>query len=79
MNQAHSRRLFAGMFVFVLAACLAVERDPWKAAVGALIAFGIAGEIAAERARGPGSFAVEILDAIHALDAATLIAKARVS
>ena len=40
--------------------------------------FGVAGEVAAERARGPGSFAVEIIDALHGLDRDTLIGKARV-
>ena len=37
-----------------------------------------AGEIAAARARGPGSFAVEMLDALHNLDRATLVKKAKV-
>ncbi len=63
----------------LVAACLAVEIDPWKATAAALIAFGVAGEVAASRARGPGSFAVEIVDALHALDRATLIEKARVA
>lgn len=63
----------------VLAACLAVESDPLAAAVAALLIFNIAGEIAAERARGPGSFGVEILDALYNLDAATLRQRARVS
>lgn len=63
----------------LLAAFLAVERDAWKAAAAALIAFGVAGEIAAARSRGPGSFAVEILDALHALDSETILAKAKVS
>ena len=40
---------------------------------------GVAGEIAAARARGPGSFAMEILDALYALDRATLLARAKVS
>ena len=40
---------------------------------------GVAGEIAADRARGPGSFAVEILDAVYALDRDALIARAKVS
>jgi hydroxyethylthiazole kinase len=62
-----------------VAACLAVESDPWRATTAALIAFGVAGELAAARARGPGSFAVEIIDAIHSLDRVTLIEKARVS
>src|SRR5262245_16800199 len=62
-----------------LAACLAVENDPWIATVTALIVFGLAGEVAAERARGPGSFAIEIIDALHNLDRATLISKAKVT
>jgi hydroxyethylthiazole kinase len=44
-----------------------------------LIAIGIAGEVAAARARGPGSFASEIIDAVYALDRATLMSRARVS
>jgi hydroxyethylthiazole kinase len=63
----------------LVGACLAVEPDSWKAVAAALIIVGVAGELAAERARGPGSFVSEILDAIYALDPATLIAKAKVS
>jgi hydroxyethylthiazole kinase len=63
----------------LVAACLAVEADAWSATAAALILFGVAGEIAAERARGPGSFAMEILDAVYGLEPETLIAKARVS
>ena len=63
----------------VVAAFLAVESDAWLATTAALIAFGVAGEMAAARARGPGSFAVEMIDAIHALNRAALVGKARVS
>jgi hydroxyethylthiazole kinase len=63
----------------LLAAFLAVERDAWTAAVAALLALGVAGELAAVRARGPGSFAVEILDAIHGLDGRALSARAKVT
>jgi hydroxyethylthiazole kinase len=63
----------------LVAACLAVERDAWRATAAALLIMNVAGEIAAKRARGPGSFAVEILDALHALDRAALISHARVS
>jgi hydroxyethylthiazole kinase len=63
----------------LVGAALAVEPDAWKATAAALILVGVAGEVAAERARGPGSFAVEILDAISALDRDTLMAKAKVS
>jgi hydroxyethylthiazole kinase len=62
----------------LVAACLAVEADPWRATAGALLAFAIAGEQAAARARGPGSLAVEILDALACLDRETLLARAKV-
>jgi hydroxyethylthiazole kinase len=62
----------------VLAACLAVEADPLIAASAALLLFNVAGEVAAERARGPGSFSVEILDALFNLDAAVLRQRAKV-
>ena len=63
----------------LVGAALAVEPDAWKATVAALIAIGVAGELAAARARGPGSFAAEILDAVYALDRATLMSRAKVS
>jgi hydroxyethylthiazole kinase len=63
----------------LVAAFLAVEKDSWRATVAALIAFGVAGEMAAARAAGPGSFAMEMLDALHALDRTALIAKAKVT
>jgi len=56
----------------LVAAALAVETDAWLASVAALSALGIAGEIAGATARGPGSFAAAILDALHSLDRATL-------
>lgn len=59
-------------------AWLAVGDDPMEACAGALVAYGVAAEIAAERARGPGSFQVELLDALAALDPATLRARARI-
>jgi hydroxyethylthiazole kinase len=62
----------------LVGATLAVEPDAWKATTAALIIIGVAGEMAAVRARGPGSFAMEILDAMYALDRDTLIAKAKV-
>jgi hydroxyethylthiazole kinase len=58
---------------------LAVEADAWAATAAALTLVGVAGDVAAERARGPGSFAVEILDAVAALDRRTLVARAKVS
>lgn len=63
----------------LVAAALAIEPDPFLAAAGALVAFGVAGEIAARASAGPGSFAVAILDALHGLDAGDVRALARVS
>ncbi len=63
----------------LIAALLAVEDEPFGAAVGGLAALGIAGEIAAEKARGPGSFAVELIDALAALDTAAINARAKLS
>jgi hydroxyethylthiazole kinase len=61
------------------AAFLSVESDPLTATAAALLAFGVAGEVAAAQASGPGSLAVNIVDALHALDRATLMEKARVT
>jgi len=63
----------------LVAACLAVEPDRLMATAAALLAFAVAGEVAALRARGPGSFAVEIIDALHGLDRETLRARAKVT
>ncbi|MGE3149974.1 MAG: hydroxyethylthiazole kinase [Pseudorhodoplanes sp.] len=63
----------------LIAACFAVARDPVVAMGAGLLILDIAGEVAAQRARGPGSFAVEILDALHAIDGETIERLARVS
>lgn len=62
----------------LVCAALAVERDPWLATIAALTAFGVAGEVAARDADGPGSFAVGIIDALHHLDNAALRAHVKV-
>lgn len=62
----------------VCAAFLAANDDPLEATAAALAYYGLAGELAAEGASGPGSFAPRFLDALHALDAETLDAGARI-
>ena len=47
----------------------AVNSSMLDAAAHAMAAMGIAGEIAAERAEGPGSFQVLLLDALYRMDA----------
>jgi hydroxyethylthiazole kinase len=63
----------------LIAALLAVEDEAFGAAAGGLLALAIAGELAAGRAQGPGSFAVDLIDALAKLDPATLAARARIS
>jgi hydroxyethylthiazole kinase len=63
----------------LVAACLGVEPDPWRATAAALTIIGVAGELAAAKAEGPGSFAVAILDTLHNLDGPALVARAQVS
>jgi hydroxyethylthiazole kinase len=63
----------------LVAACLAVEADAFAAAAAGLALLGIAGELAGQQAKGPGSFAVAIIDALAGLDDATVIKRARVS
>lgn len=63
----------------LVAACLCVEKDAFVATACALLAFSIAGETAAAMSKGPGSFAVLFIDALHNLDRATLINRAKVS
>ncbi|MGW9552070.1 hydroxyethylthiazole kinase [Citricoccus zhacaiensis] len=46
------------------AACCAVEVDPLLAALAATTWLNVAGELAAERTAGPGSFRVDLLDAL---------------
>jgi hydroxyethylthiazole kinase len=59
---------------------LAVNREaPLAAAAEALVAFGVAGEDAANGAKGPGSFHVGLYDGLAALDPDTLDSRARTS
>jgi len=51
--------------------------DPLAAATEALVAFGVAGEDAAKKAKGPGSFHVALYDALYDLDPKKLDSRAR--
>ncbi|HUK96995.1 MAG TPA: hydroxyethylthiazole kinase [Gaiellaceae bacterium] len=66
------------MSTAITGAFLAVRADePLAAAAEALAAFGVAGENAAPGAKGPGSFHVNLYDALAALDPAQLDERAR--
>jgi hydroxyethylthiazole kinase len=63
----------------LIGACLAVQPDRLAATVHGLAFMGVAGEIAAERARGPGSLQLELYDALYRLDEATLAERLHLS
>lgn len=49
----------------VVAAFHTVEKDSFKAAAAAAVFYGVCGEMAAVQTRGPGTFRVKFLDALH--------------
>jgi hydroxyethylthiazole kinase len=55
------------MLAAVLGAFVAVEKDHFLAAVGAAAFFGLAGEKAAQLAKGPGTFKAALMDVAFAL------------
>lgn len=63
----------------LVCACIAVEPDAWLAATAGLILIGIAGELAAARAHGPGTLASGILDALDGLNQRTIVERSRVA
>jgi hydroxyethylthiazole kinase len=62
----------------LVAACLAVERDAFIATAAALVMSGVAGEMAAAKSEGPGSFALAMIDALYNLDEKTLLGRANI-
>ena len=62
----------------VIGAFLAVEPEAFLATAAGLATFGVAGELAAEQARGPGSLQVALLDALYGLDQTTLMARLKI-
>jgi len=63
----------------ITGAFLAVDGDPVSAAATALAYFGLAGEVAAEKAKAPGSFMVALLDALYTITPEVLSSRARIS
>src|SRR5947209_6527438 len=67
------------MATTLVAAFLAVEADAWLATTAGLVAMGLAGEMAAPKAGGPGTFRSHLLDAVAALDEETIARGQKVS
>jgi len=66
------------MAASVTGAFAAIADDRFEAAVVALAAFGLAGEGAAARVAGPGSFRAGLFDALAGMDAAAFAAGAKI-
>ncbi len=62
-----------------IGAFLVVEPDPLAASAQALAVFGLAGELAAARAAGPGSLAWQFVDQLALLDEPTVRAGVRIA
>ena len=56
----------------VVGACLAVEKNAIKATVTAMSGYAYCGELASERAEGPGDFPIHFLNALHQLTQYTI-------
>lgn len=66
------------MAASVIGAFAAVEQDYALAAAGALCCYGIAGELAAARAKGPAHFKMELHDAAYLLTREEVTARRRI-
>jgi len=62
-----------------IGAFLAVDSDPVRATSTALAYFGLAGEIAAQKAQTPGSFQIALLDALFTINSKQLEEGAKIS
>lgn len=63
----------------VIAAFLSIDSDRHTASAAAMLIMGVAAEIAAAHARGPGSFEPALLDALAILDGKDIIKRAKVT
>ncbi len=63
----------------IVGAFAAIEADAFLSTAGALVVFGIAGELAARSEPGPGTFQTLLLDQIHAITGTTLRDHARIA
>jgi len=74
------RMIGAGcMLTSVIGCFLAVSDRPFEAALAAVAYFDVAGELAAERAEGPGTFKPLFIDALYNLERGVFLERVRVS
>lgn len=63
----------------LIAAFMTVEPDPLAASAAAMLVVGVAAEMAAEHASGPGSFGVALLDALAAVGKSDIVSRGKVT
>jgi hydroxyethylthiazole kinase len=63
----------------IIAACAAVNPDPFAAAAHGMVIMGVAGEMAGEGASGPASFLVRFIDALGSIGEADIAARMRLA
>ena len=68
----------SGCMASAVCGAFAAVSDHFEGCVAAMAAFGIAGELAAEKSAGPGSFKPAFLDAVCAIDSGIIIRKAKI-
>jgi hydroxyethylthiazole kinase len=66
------------MATAIIAAFLAVDTDAVSAAATALSFFGLAGEIAGNNSKGPGTFMIRLLDALYTITPEALEKEAKI-
>ncbi|MEH0157224.1 hydroxyethylthiazole kinase [Limibacter armeniacum] len=59
-------------------ACLAVTSDPFMATLAAMATMGVVGEVAMQKAQGPGTLQLYFLDALYNLNEDTFMDKAKI-
>jgi len=67
------------MLSSVMGAFAAVSDNYLDAALGAVVSFGIAGELAAEASRGPGTFLPALYDALYLLEYGDVVQRGKVT
>lgn len=67
------------MAASVIGCFAAVEKDTAKAAAAALACFGVAGELASKKAKGPGTYKEQFYDAVAGLDKKTIDSSVKIA
>ncbi|MCL2025240.1 MAG: hydroxyethylthiazole kinase [Leptospirales bacterium] len=68
----------SGCMASAICGAFAAVSDFFEGCVAAMAVLGVAGELAAEKSAGPGSFKPAFLDAVYVVDSGTVLKKAKI-